>query len=89
MALTDSQLIELTPDLEVVSKRELHAKEVALGPSGELLTPVGLDAPGQRGDYVPDVRASASCTPSWAGAYPLLACSVDLDGVRIARLAPR
>jgi hypothetical protein len=89
VALTDDQVIELTSDLEVVGKRELHATEVALGPAGELLTPLGLEAPGRRGDYVPDVRASASCTPSWAGAYPLLACSVDLDGIRIARLAPR
>lgn len=89
VALTDDQLIELTPELEVVSKRELHADEVALGPAGELLTPLGMEAAGHRGDFVPDAHASASCTPSWMGAYPLLACAVDLDGIRIARLAPR
>ncbi len=89
IALTADTVIELTPDLEVVGKRELHAAEVAPGSAGELLTPLGLEAPGKRGDYVADVRASASCTPFWAGAYPLLACSVDMDGARIARLAPR
>jgi hypothetical protein len=89
VALTHDQLVELTPDLEVVSKRELHAGEVALGPAGELLTPLGIEGAGHRGDFVADAHASASCTPSWMGAYPLLACAVDLDGIRIARLAPR
>ena len=88
-ALTDDQLIELTPELEVISKRELHADEVALGPAAELLTPLGIEGAGHRGDFVPDAHAAASCTPSWMGAYPLLACAVDLDGIRIARLAPR
>ncbi|MBX3187017.1 MAG: hypothetical protein KF819_08385 [Labilithrix sp.] len=82
-------LVELTPDLEIVEKRTFHTDEVAFGPAGERLTPVGLEAPGVRGDFVPDARASASCTPSWAGAYPLLACSVDMEGIRVARLAPR
>lgn len=89
VVLSRGVLAELTPDLEVVGKREIHTDEVAIGPAGELLTPVGLEAPGRRGDFVPDARASASCTPSWVGAYPLLACSVDMEGARIARLAPR
>lgn len=89
LALSNHVLVELTPDLEVVGRREIHADEVALGPGAELLTPVGLEAPGRRGDYVADARASASCTPAWVGAYPLLACAVDMDGVRVARLAPR
>lgn len=88
-ALSHDTLVELSPELEVIGKRDLHSDEVAIGPGGELLTPLGLEVPGRRGDFVPDVRASASCTPWWAGAYPLLACSVDMDGVRIARLAPR
>ncbi|MDB5220612.1 MAG: hypothetical protein JWO86_8539 [Myxococcaceae bacterium] len=88
-ALTGDQLIELTPQLEVVSKRELHADEVALGPTGEPLTPLGIEGAGHRGDFVRDAHASASCTPSWMAAYPILACAVDLDGIRIARLAPR
>lgn len=89
MVVSRDVLVELTPDLEVVGKRDIHSDEVAVGPSGELLTPIGLEAPGLRGDFVPDARASASCTPWWAGAYPLLACAVDLEGVRIARLAAR
>ena len=89
MALAHGVVVELTPDLEVVRKRELHSDEVAIGNDGELLSPLGLNGVGHRGDYVPDARASASCTPAWAGAYPLLACSVDMEGIRIARLAPR
>lgn len=89
IALTHDTVVELTPELEVVSQRVLHAGEVTLGPAGELLTPLGLDGLGRRGDFVPDVHASASCTPWWAGSYPLLACAVDMEGVRIARLAPR
>jgi hypothetical protein len=89
VALTHDTVVELTPELEVVGKREIHSDEVALGPAGELLTPLGLAVPGRRGDFVPDVRASASCTPAWAGGYPLLACAVDMEGIRIARLAPR
>jgi hypothetical protein len=89
IALTHHTVIELTSNLEVVGTRELHATEVALGPGGQMLTPLGLEVPGKRGDYVADVRASASCTPFWAGAYPLLACSVDMEGARVARLAPR
>jgi len=89
VALTHDVVVELTPDLEVVRRRDLHSDEVAVGPGAELLTPLGLERPGHRGDFVPDVRASASCTPSWAGAYPLLACAVDMEGIRIARLAPR
>jgi hypothetical protein len=89
VALTHGVAVELTPELEVVGRREIHSDEIALGPAGELLTPLGLDAPGRRGDFVPDVRASASCTPAWAGVHPLLACAVDKEGIRIARLAPR
>jgi len=89
VALAHGVAVELTPDLEVVRKRELQSDEVAIGHDGELLSPLGLNGAGHRGDYVPDVRASASCTPAWAGAYALLACSVDMEGIRIARLAPR
>ena len=85
MAVSHDTLVELTTDLEVVSKRELHAAEVAVGPAGQLLTPVGLEAPGGRGDFVADARASASCTPAWVGAFALLACTVDIQGVRLAR----
>lgn len=88
-ALSHDVLVELTPDLEVVRRRDLHADEVALGPAGEVLTPLGLEAPGKRGDFVREVNASASCSPAWAGAYPLLACTVDMDGLRMARLGPR
>ena len=89
VALTRGTVVLLTPELDVVRTNELHSDEVAIGPGGERLTPVGLEDAGRRGDFVPDVRASASCTPSWGGAYPLLACAVDVEGIRIARLAPR
>jgi hypothetical protein len=84
-----SIVVELTADLDVVSRRELRSDELALGPGAELLSPVGLNGAGRRGDFVPDVHASASCTPAWAGSYPLLACAVDVEGIRVARLAPR
>jgi hypothetical protein len=89
VAATHDVLLELTPDLEVVGKREIHGDEVTLGPAGEMLTPLGIDVPGRRGELVPDLHAPASCTPAWAGGYPLLACAVGLEGIRIARLAPR
>lgn len=89
VALAHGVVVELTPDLEVVRKRELPSDEVAIGHNGELLSPLGLNGAGHRGDFVPDARASASCTPAWAGAYPILGCSVDMEGIRIARLAPR
>ncbi len=89
VALTRGVVVELTSELDVVRTNELRSDEVAIGPGGERLTPVGLEGAGRRGDFVPDVRTSASCTPSWSGAYPLLACAVDVEGIRIARLAPR
>jgi|GEM_PF-5920379 len=82
-------IAELTPELTVVGRRDFQAGEVAIGPSGELLTPLGLERPGIRRDFVPALGTAASCTPAWSASHPLLACAVDMEGSRIARLGAR
>jgi hypothetical protein len=80
-------LIQLGADLFEKSKKEIATDEVAIGPapSYEVLTTLGLGAPGVRGDFVKAMDNDASCTPAWSGAYPMLACAVDMEGALVAR----
>jgi hypothetical protein len=78
-------LTELTPDLQVARERSFDADDVALGPSGELLSPTGLGA-GRYADVVPALGAPAACTPTWLGSQPLLACRLDGESSRVVRV---
>ena len=99
--LDRGELVELPPHAigAVDYKPRMHdvdADEVAVH-SGRFLTTGGLNQTSMRGDFVPALGASGSCTPAWSpdgvgangapiDASPMLACSVAGGGVRVVRL---
>ena len=66
-------LVALTPELHVVSEEELDGDAPAFGPRGGVLRRHGTDD-------------TATCTPAWASAQPLLACGLRQGGARVVRL---
>lgn len=76
---------------------EVDADEIAVRWRNPFLTTGGLDQASLRGDFVPALGTTASCTPAWSreGAawpgpafepFPMLACAVAGGGVQVVRL---
>jgi hypothetical protein len=86
--LDRGHVVRLSRDLTAEDEHELATDELAIGPSGEELTPGGIGVARTRQDRVDAIGREASCTPAWAGPIPMLACSLDGQGARIARLPP-
>lgn len=99
--LDRGELVELPPHaIGAVNytprSHDVDADEVAIH-SGRFLTTGGLNQRSRRGDFVPALRAPASCTPSWSpngvgangaavDASPMLACVIAGGGVKVVKL---